>query len=91
MTWRSENFFSSSRVRLCTMSISDMNKFGYGAANVPLLDLVEVREQRDGDEDDDCFFAVTNVKLIEVNVSIYILHNTPFRTSMSYLTSRHKL
>ena len=39
--------------------------------DVPLLDFVEVREERDRDEDDDCFFAVANVKLKEVIVSVY--------------------
>ena len=73
MTWRSENFFSSSRVRLCAMSVSGPNAFGYGETNVPLLDFVEVRKERHGDEDDDCFFTVANVKLEEVSVSIYIL------------------
>lgn len=30
---------------------------------VPLLDLVEAWEERDGDEDDDCFFAVADFEL----------------------------
>ncbi len=30
---------------------------------VPLLDLVKAGEERDGDEDDDGFFAVADLKL----------------------------
>ena len=30
---------------------------------VPLLDLVEAGEERDGDEDDDCLFAVADFEL----------------------------
>ena len=30
---------------------------------IPLLDLVEAGEERDGDEDDDCFFSVTDFEL----------------------------
>ncbi len=30
---------------------------------VPLLDLVEAGEERDGDEDDDGFFAVADLEL----------------------------
>ena len=58
---------------------------------LPLLDFVEVGEERDGDEDDDCFLAVANVKLKEVDISTCIIRDTLFSASMSYLTSRHKL
>ena len=59
--------------------------------SVPLLDFVEVREERDGDEDDDGFLAVANVKLEGMNISLNILHDTLLQTSMSYLTSRYEL
>lgn len=32
---------------------------------VPLLDFVEAREKRNGDEDDDCFLAVANIDLCD--------------------------
>lgn len=31
---------------------------------VPLLNFVEAGEERDGDEDDDCFFAVADLELL---------------------------
>ena len=34
-----------------------------GGGEIPLLDFVEVGEKRDGDEYDDCFFAVADVDL----------------------------
>lgn len=34
-----------------------------GSGRVPLLDLMEAREERDGNEDDDCFFAMTDFDL----------------------------
>ncbi len=30
---------------------------------IPLLDFMEAGEERDGDEDDDCFLAVADFKL----------------------------
>lgn len=33
---------------------------------LPLLDFVEAGEERDGDEDDDCFFAVANFELLDL-------------------------
>lgn len=33
---------------------------------VPLLDFVEAGEERDGDEDDDCFFAVAHFELLDL-------------------------
>ena len=60
-TWRSENFFSSSRVRLEGVSGS------FGAdereKSVPLLNFVEALEERDGNEDDDGFLAVADFEL----------------------------
>lgn len=40
-----------------------MNFFVRGGERVPLLDFVEAREEGDGDEDDDCFFAVADFEL----------------------------
>ena len=37
---------------------------GRGRRRLPLLDLVEAGEERDGDEDDDCFFAVADFELL---------------------------
>lgn len=34
-----------------------------GRGNGPLLDFAEAREERDGDEDDDGFFALANFEL----------------------------
>ncbi len=34
-----------------------------GGESVPLLDFVETGEEGDGDEDDDCFFAVADFEL----------------------------
>lgn len=34
-----------------------------GGVEVPLLDFVEAGEEGDGDEDDDCFFAVADFEL----------------------------
>ncbi len=34
-----------------------------GKGEVPLLDFVEAGEEGDGDEDDDCFFAVADFEL----------------------------
>lgn len=62
-TWRSENFFSSSRVRLVAGGVSLNERFGERWEEVPLLDLVEAGEERDGDEDDDGFFAVADLEL----------------------------
>lgn len=77
-TWRSENFFSSSRVRLSgegiLVSWEDTREreegiFGVGGCErskegaVPLLNFVEAGEEGDGHEDDDCFLAVADVDL----------------------------
>jgi len=59
-TCRSENFFSSSRVRLEGVSWR-LSKGGGG--EVPLLDFVEAGKEGDRDEDDDCFFAVADFEL----------------------------
>ena len=37
--------------------------FGGKGEEVPLLDFVEAGEERDGDEDDDSFFAVADFEL----------------------------
>lgn len=34
-----------------------------GGDKVPLLDFVKAGEERDGDENDDCFFAMANFEL----------------------------
>lgn len=63
-TWRSENFFSSSRVRLCErVFVSGCGGKGVGFGDVPLLDFVEAGEKGNGDEYDDCFFAVADFDL----------------------------
>ena len=76
-TWRSENFFSSSRVRL-GMGVSLgflegkerggelVGERGLGerkGEGAPLLNFVEALEEGDGDEDDDGFFAVADFEL----------------------------
>lgn len=40
-----------------------LDGIGGGGEEVPLLDFVEAREEGDGDEDDDCFFAVADFEL----------------------------
>lgn len=66
-TWRSENFFSSSRVRLGGVLETEfaVGKEGgvQGQRGVPLLDFVKALEEGDGDEDDDGFLAVTDFDL----------------------------
>ena len=62
-TWRSENFFSSSRVRLCERVLVGAVGKGWGFGDVPLLDFVEAGEKGNGDEYDDCFFAVADFDL----------------------------
>ena len=65
-TWRSENFFSSSRVRLregVSWVGGKGGRLGEGRGEVPLLDFVEAGEEGDGDEDHDCFFAVADFEL----------------------------
>ena len=68
-TWRSENFFSSSRVRLGgAVSFCVEVVFGGSCVEggyVPLLDFVKAWEKRHGDEDDDCFLAVADVDLCD--------------------------
>ena len=80
-TWRSENFFSSSRVRLVGGKglvwvaiglerggfILFWGKGGEERVELPLLDFVEAREEGDRDEDDDCFFAVADFELWGLN------------------------
>lgn len=81
-TWRSENFFSSSRVRLApeeserrlvwdrSFLFEDKREEKEwddgGGDKVPLLDFVKAGEERDGDENDDCFFAMANFELFGV-------------------------
>ena len=64
-TCRSENFFSSSRVRLGGGLVGEVvgGEGVGGEREVPLLDFVEAGEEGDGDEDYDCFFAVADFKL----------------------------
>lgn len=64
-TWRSENFFSSSRVRLRELGGSVMvgSEWDGTRGGVPLLDFVEAGKEGHGDEDDDCFFAVPDFEL----------------------------
>lgn len=72
-TWRSENFFSSSRVRLGELVGGVFGGWwrrglrdGCGKRGLPLLDFVEAGEEGNGDEDDDCFFAVADFELWRV-------------------------
>ena len=37
---------------------------------IPLLDFVEAREERDGNEDDDCFFAMTDFDLKDTSSAL---------------------
>ena len=39
---------------------------GEREGEVPLLNFVEAGEERDGDEDDDCFFAVADLELFDL-------------------------
>lgn len=39
---------------------------GKGGGEVPLLNFVEAGEERDRDEDDDCFFAVADLELFDL-------------------------
>lgn len=41
---------------------------GEREGEVPLLNFVEAGEERDGDEDDDCFFAVADLELFGLGV-----------------------
>ena len=61
-TWRSENFFSSSRVRLQRV-FSCVQKRSHRKKNLPLLDAVEALQGRDGDKDDNSLLAVANFDL----------------------------
>lgn len=70
-TWRSENFFSSSRVRLKgrghQYDTNDMWVEGFeGVVDLPLLDAVESLQGRDGDKDDNSLLAVTNLDLLKI-------------------------
>lgn len=38
----------------------------FWGGEVPLLNFVEAGEERDGDEDDDCFFAVADLELFDL-------------------------
>jgi len=63
-TWRSGNFFSSSRVRLGVELVFVVHEVGRRKeVYAPLLDLVEAGERWDGDEDDDGFAAVSDFDL----------------------------
>jgi hypothetical protein len=73
ITCRSENFFSSSRVRLngFLLATSLFSAF-WGtslADHVPLLDLVETGEKGNGHKDDDGFLAVASFDLENGSVS----------------------
>lgn len=73
-TWRSENFFSNSRVRLVGggervlvgFLVEKGEEVGMKVQrdkSVPLLHFVEAGEEGDRDEDDDCFLAVADFEL----------------------------
>ena len=67
-TWRSENFFSSSRVRLCYSCQRQSSKeegLLVWRFILPLLDAVETGQGRDGDKDDNSLLAVADFDLIE--------------------------
>jgi hypothetical protein len=64
-TWRSENFFSSSRVRLNYVSTS-IRRSGLGRECLPLLDAVEASQGGDGDKDDNSLLAVANLDLFKI-------------------------
>src|SRR5690242_2831307 len=82
-TWRSENFFSSSRVRLggvstCLLRVSN-------SVCLPLLGLVPALEERDGDEDDNSLASVTNLDLrILVSANCAAQCPTPLRSKYGY-------
>ena len=59
-TWRSENFFSSSRVRLrdVSMGIRSLHKY-----DIPLLGLVPSGQKGNRDEDDNSLASVANLDL----------------------------
>lgn len=60
-TWRSENFFSSSRVRLRVVSAASWYKLR--KVYVPLLGLVPALEKGNRDEDDNRLATVANLNL----------------------------
>lgn len=63
--------------------------------SVPLLDLVEARQQRDGDEDDDGFLAVADFKLLDwINTGLHHLWQriiSPSMATSAHLTSGDEL
>lgn len=63
-TWRSENFFSSSRVRLMETLVEILECIGYFLGeSLPLLHTVETLKGWDGDKDDNSLLAVANLNL----------------------------
>lgn len=70
-TWRSENFFSSSRVRLRKRLVGVLNIMNaFWQENLPLLGTVPALEKGDRDEDDDGLLAVASLDLEIPGVSI---------------------
>ena len=69
-TWRSENFFSSSRVELGILAMTNFcRRMNNGRRikekrRLPLLNLVETLEERNGNENDNCLLAVANFELV---------------------------
>jgi hypothetical protein len=62
-TWRSENFFSSSRVRLGEVLVKGRMEVWTCCEYLPLLGTVPALEKRDRDEDDDSLLAVASLDL----------------------------
>ena len=70
-TWRSENFFSSSRVRLGrALVVVQRSDSVILCENLPLLGTVPALEKGDRDEDDDSLLAVASFDLEIPGVSI---------------------
>src|SRR5690242_17359549 len=83
-TWRSENFFSSSRVRLASLSSCSPQRSRQESC-LPLLGLVPALEERDGDEDDDSLTSVTNLDLrILVSANCAAQCPPPLRSKYGY-------
>ena len=78
-TWRSENFFSSSRVRLSVTSadVGDKISVADAVGDKPLLDLVEGAKESYGDEDDDRLLAMANLKLEQRKSAFFV--DSPIR------------
>lgn len=71
-TWRSENFFSSSRVRL-NIVINHRVKMARrgGKRHIPLLNSMETLQKRYRHENDDGFLAVADFNLSsQVHISV---------------------